>query len=160
MDGNSGSGGSSSCPIISADGRYVIFISGATNLVAGETNGAMDVYRRDLQTGTTALVSTESPSSGGLVPSGFYMRFACLQPGRPLHRIRSARNAIPRGIGLFWRDMNSGMANWFCRNINFSRPISMSADGQRVAYFDSLVPGFMSGMRICRPTSTPTRPPA
>src|SRR5260370_1067500 len=41
----------SSNPSISADGRYVAFISGAFNLVPGDTNGTQDVFVRDLQTG-------------------------------------------------------------------------------------------------------------
>ena len=35
------------------DGRVVIFGSDATNLVAGDTNDAVDVYRRNLETGVT-----------------------------------------------------------------------------------------------------------
>ena len=50
--------GPSSNPDLSADGRFVVFESSATNLVAGDTNGAPDVFVRDVQTGTTALVST------------------------------------------------------------------------------------------------------
>jgi Tol biopolymer transport system component len=49
--------GSSWAPAISADGRYVTFYSGATNLVAGDTNSNQDVFVRDRQTGTTTLVS-------------------------------------------------------------------------------------------------------
>jgi hypothetical protein len=33
-------------PSISADGRFVAFYSGATNLVPGDTNGAADAFRR------------------------------------------------------------------------------------------------------------------
>jgi Tol biopolymer transport system component len=33
-------------PAISADGRYVAFASFATNLVAGDTNGDLDVFVR------------------------------------------------------------------------------------------------------------------
>jgi hypothetical protein len=44
-------------PAISADGRYVAFISEATNLVAGDTNALADVFRHDTQTGTTIRVS-------------------------------------------------------------------------------------------------------
>ena len=50
-------------PAISADGRYVTFQSKASNLVAGDTNtnGAQtNVFVRDLQTGTTELVSVNS----------------------------------------------------------------------------------------------------
>ena len=42
------------------DGRYVIFASGATNLVAGDTSGLRDVFIRDLVSSTTVLVSTNS----------------------------------------------------------------------------------------------------
>ena len=34
-------------PSISADGRYIAFASGATNLVPGDTNGALDIFVRD-----------------------------------------------------------------------------------------------------------------
>ena len=44
-------------PSISADGRYVAFESAASNLVAGDTNGSWDVFRRDLATGDIVRVS-------------------------------------------------------------------------------------------------------
>jgi Tol biopolymer transport system component len=59
--------GFSSLPSISADGRYVAFHSSATNLVAGDTNGAFDVFVRDRQAGTTIRVSV---SSAGLQGDG------------------------------------------------------------------------------------------
>src|SRR3954447_11799842 len=49
--------GPSSNPDLSADGRFVVFESAASNLVNGDTDGVADVFVRDLQTGTTALVS-------------------------------------------------------------------------------------------------------
>jgi len=39
--------GNSFRPSISADGRYVAFVSEATNLVGSDTNGATDVFMRD-----------------------------------------------------------------------------------------------------------------
>ncbi len=50
----------SSSPSVSADGRYVAFESGATNLVAGDTNSTMDVFVRDLTSTTTVRVSVDS----------------------------------------------------------------------------------------------------
>ena len=47
-------------PSISADGRYVAFYSGATNLVAGDTNGCYDVFVRDRVAGTTVRASVDS----------------------------------------------------------------------------------------------------
>ena len=55
--------GASSNARISADGRFVVFTSLATNLVAGDTNGAADVFERDLATGQTTRVSV---SAGGV----------------------------------------------------------------------------------------------
>ena len=43
--------------VISADGRFVAFRSEASDLVATDTNGSLDVLVRDLQKGTTTLVS-------------------------------------------------------------------------------------------------------
>ena len=47
-------------PSISADGRYVAFISSAMNLVAGDTNGRDDVFVYDRQTGRTTRISVDS----------------------------------------------------------------------------------------------------
>jgi Tol biopolymer transport system component len=48
---------------VSEDGRYVTFVSDSPNLVPGDANGHIDVFRRDLQTQTTALVSLSTTSS-------------------------------------------------------------------------------------------------
>jgi Tol biopolymer transport system component len=56
--GTQGENGSQSyLPSMSADGRFVAFVSSTGNLVAGDTNGADDVFVRDRQTGTTERVS-------------------------------------------------------------------------------------------------------
>jgi Tol biopolymer transport system component len=44
-------------PRISTNGRYVVFESEATNLVADDSNGVADVFRHDRQTGETIRVS-------------------------------------------------------------------------------------------------------
>lgn len=50
---------------ISGDGRYVVFDSDADNLVPNDTNGAGDIFVRDLQLGTTTGV-TVSGNAGGM----------------------------------------------------------------------------------------------
>ncbi|MGE0360320.1 MAG: BACON domain-containing carbohydrate-binding protein [Vicinamibacterales bacterium] len=55
--GLGGAQASGSGPTISADGRWVAFVSGAANLVAGDTNGWPDVFVHDRQTGTTTRAS-------------------------------------------------------------------------------------------------------
>ncbi len=47
-------------PNVSADGRFVVFSSRASNLVTGDTNGSEDIFLTDLQTGTTILISVDS----------------------------------------------------------------------------------------------------
>jgi hypothetical protein len=76
--------GPSLVPSISADGRFVVFNSHASNLVANDANGTInDVFVHDLQTGTTSLVSVSSTgvqgNSSSLIPSvsadGRYVAF-------------------------------------------------------------------------------------
>jgi hypothetical protein len=45
---------------LSSNGRYVVFESGASNLVAGDTNSSWDIFVKDLQTGAIQRVSTNS----------------------------------------------------------------------------------------------------
>jgi Tol biopolymer transport system component len=54
---------------ISADGRYVVFASDATNLVASDTNGARDIFLRDLTLGTTIRISVASDGTQANGPS-------------------------------------------------------------------------------------------
>src|SRR5207248_3288317 len=50
---------------ISADGRFVAFLSSASNLVGGDTNGARDVFVRDRKAGKTRRVSVDSHGTQG-----------------------------------------------------------------------------------------------
>jgi Tol biopolymer transport system component len=52
-DGSEGNGGSGS-PSISADGRFVAFLSNASNLVAGDTNFQTDLFVRDTCAGASS----------------------------------------------------------------------------------------------------------
>lgn len=44
-------------PAVSADGRFVAFASSSDELVAGDDNGDVDVFVRDMRTGSTEVVS-------------------------------------------------------------------------------------------------------
>src|SRR2546426_7779837 len=57
-------------PSISRDGRFVVFVSDASNLVPGDTNGMLDVFVRDLIAGTTERVSVDSSGVEGNGASG------------------------------------------------------------------------------------------
>ena len=47
-------------PQMTPDGRYVLFRSEANNLFAFDSNGLDDLFVRDMQAGTTRLVSADA----------------------------------------------------------------------------------------------------
>jgi len=65
------SNGRSERGALSADGRFVAFMSLATNLVPQDTNGAYDVFVRDRLAGTTERVSVAASGEQGNGGSGF-----------------------------------------------------------------------------------------
>jgi Tol biopolymer transport system component len=101
--------GDSFAPAISADGRLVAFVSHATNLVGGDTNGASDVFVRDRENGRTMRVSVGSDGaqidSDAFGPSisgdGRYVAFAT-----------DAGNVVPgdmnRASDVFVHDRQTG----------------------------------------------------
>jgi Tol biopolymer transport system component len=62
-DGAQANNATTSHPAISADGRYTAFTSSASNLVAGDTNGILDVFVHDRDTAETRRVSVDSAGS-------------------------------------------------------------------------------------------------
>ncbi len=74
-EGTDSGAGASDEPSISADGRFVVFDSVANDLVATDTNGEMDVFVRDLQSGTTTLISVnkDGTDSGSVCFWGSYL---------------------------------------------------------------------------------------
>lgn len=56
-----GNGNPLNLPALSADGRYVAFSSTASNLIAGDTNGAADVFLRDVRAAHPVLAAPRSP---------------------------------------------------------------------------------------------------
>lgn len=59
-DGLSAGDGASGQPSISADGRFIAFASTATNLVAGATTGAQEIYLRDMCTGAGSTCAQQT----------------------------------------------------------------------------------------------------
>ena len=79
-DGVNPGNGDSFLPIISADGRYVLFHSGASNLAAGSVSGE-NLFFRDLQTGTTYVLTSGGVSSASMTPDGQSVAFIGKAPG-------------------------------------------------------------------------------
>ena len=74
-------------PSVSADGQRVAFLSHASNLVAGDTNGDDDVFVRDRAAGVTLLASVTSDgkqhtgiANPALSPDGRFVLFCAMGP--------------------------------------------------------------------------------
>ncbi len=129
----------SSDPSVSADGRYVVFTSTASNLVSGDTNGISDVFVRDLIAGTTTRVSVNSAQfqadgdSGSAVISanGRYIAFASAATNlTPQHQSQS----------IYVRDLISGTTTLVSvpldnsATFGYSSSPSISDDGRFVVF--------------------------
>lgn len=101
--------GGSMRPAISSDGRYVVFESAASNLVAGDTNGMSDVFVHDRNTGQTVRVSVSSAGNQG---SGFSTKPAISGDGRYVAFLSGAANLVVGDSNgrydVFLHDRNSG----------------------------------------------------
>ena len=97
-------------PAISADGRYVLFTSQGTNLVAGDTLGFLDIFRKDLVTGDLVLVSA---SSDGTTPANNESNGANMSAdGRYVVFSSLASNIVAADTNgksdVFWKDLTTG----------------------------------------------------
>jgi Tol biopolymer transport system component len=95
---------------ISADGRFVLFESRASDLVPGDTNQASDIFVRDLSSNLTLLVSV---GTNGAVGNGSSFSAALTPDGRFVAFVSTARNLVPgdtNGIAdVFVRDLQSNI---------------------------------------------------
>lgn len=98
--------GISDQPDVSANGRYVVFRSTASNLVAGDTNGRADVFVRDLLSNRTALMSS---GPRGVPGKGDAAEPAISADGRRATFFSTAANLVRgdvnRGGDVFYRDL-------------------------------------------------------
>jgi Tol biopolymer transport system component len=136
---NAGNGASSS-PVISADGRFVAFVSSATNLVTGVSG--QQVYLRDRQLGQTTLISL---SSGGVTSNGLVNSAPVISSdGQFIALVSNATNLIPgvSGQQIYLRDHIAGTTNLISQdnspspvagNASSDRP-SISSNGQFIAF--------------------------
>lgn len=80
---------------LSADGSAAVFTSEAPDLVAGDTNGFVDVFRRDLVRGTTTRISVSSTGVQGDGESGFTRDVAISADGRHAVFVSFATTLVP-----------------------------------------------------------------
>lgn len=81
VDGGAGGTSDSRGAAVSADGRYVAFLSNADNLSADDDNGVRNAFVRDLQTGVTTFVSRRSAADGGAGADGSTTRVSISADG-------------------------------------------------------------------------------
>ena len=143
--------GHSGYPSISADGRYVAFASGASNLASGDTNGVSDTFVHDRQTGQTMRVSISSDGTEGNNDSGGPSISA---DGRYVAFSSFAGNLVSGDTNgqsdIFVHDRQSGqttrvsVASDGTQGNDYSGYPSISADGHYVA-FSSFAGNLVSG---------------
>ena len=140
---------SSHAPAISADGGFIVFHANSA-LVPEDTNDTTDVYVRDIQAGTTIMVSAALDGTAGNSTS-FIQDIS--SDGRFVTFVSSATNLIPNDVvdteaNVYVRDLASGTTELVSvgtdgtrANVGFFDVPSISADGRFVAFstFDSLV---------------------
>lgn len=89
-----GGNGDSVQASISADGRFVAFSSGASNLVPDDTNGKPDVFVKDRQSGSITRAST-GPAGEAAGDASGYQGLAISADGRFVAFESSAANLVP-----------------------------------------------------------------
>lgn len=126
-------------PAISADGRYVAFVSNATNLVADQSGGVVaSIYRWDTHTGVVLRQPVGVDLNFGSVdPSisadGRFVAFASADPDLIAHE-------IPARSNIFIWDAESGSVHRQPLGVDGKAPNddsffpSISGDGTRVAF--------------------------
>jgi Tol biopolymer transport system component len=133
--------GQSCAPTISGDGRYVAFVSEASNLVLGDTNDLADVFVRDLVQGTTVRISV---ASNGVQANAESANPAISSDGRFVAFESRASNLCANDTNgdqdVFVRDLVScttervSVASNGEQAVGDSQTPSISADGRFVAF--------------------------
>ena len=148
--------GPSGAPLISADGSTVVFQSSATNLVAGDTNGADDVFAAPAAGGSPQLISVGpdgEPADGSstplaVTPDGRFVVFATMADNLGVQ--------VPHGVvEIYVFDRQTGNIDLVSKATSnapgnrSSGAAAISADGRYVAFTSvasNLVPGDTNGV--------------
>lgn len=150
-------------PVIDPAGRYVAFLSSATNLTANAIPGTWHTYLRDLQSGTTALVDADTNSAGSpvtftTVPSlsadARFVAFECADGGLVANDNNHFQDVFVRDLVAGTNELISichpALASATPNSFSLLSASSASADGRYIAYASeayNLVPGDTNGFR-------------
>ncbi|HUH08154.1 MAG TPA: hypothetical protein VML96_10150, partial [Egibacteraceae bacterium] len=141
---------------ISADGRYVVFDSAATNLVPGDTNAEHDVFVHDRDTGTTERISVRSngaqgnghSSAGAVSADGRFVAFHSLATNLIDGDTNAERDVFVHDRATGATQRVSIASDGAQSDANSGEP-AMSADGRLVAFqseASNLVAGDTNGV--------------
>ena len=140
----------SNFPSVSGDGRYVAYLSPATNLVAADTNGWTDAFVRDVVTNKNTLLSV---SSTGVQANGPTLTVVAAADGRHFLFTAGGTSLTPGDANatadVFVRDTTSATTTLVSATAtgasgnNASSAEAISSDGHYVA-FDSLATNLVS----------------
>ena len=156
---------SSFAAAIASGGRYVVFSSDASNLVAGDTNDETDVFRHDRTTGLTIRVSvgTDGQESGLFGSSSEPSvsddgRFVAFQSTSEVFSLGDQFGTPD----VFIRDVTAGRTTRIMSPtgpLGFASNPSLSGDGRTLAY-TAIVGGsnYMLHVRSPRPAVTSITP--
>ena len=161
-------------PTVSADGRFVGFASAGNDLVDGDTNGAVDVFLRDMVAGTTTMVSATQTGAPGDLSSGLTSSSGAHEisdDGRYVAFTSNATNLVPTPNNgkqqVYVKDMLTGVvtrasvdASNAAGNDTSSVP-ALSGNGRVVAFVSqaanfSLVSTSHTGQLFVRDLETAT----
>lgn len=160
-----GGGGDSELPVLSRDGRYVLFASTAHNLVSLATNrplpalfpAPINVYLRDRLKGSTVLVSVNRDGSGGgdgdsipigVSTNGRYALFESTADNLVAGDTNNAADVFVRDLAAGTTILVSVAANGGVGD-DASYSSVMTPDGRYVAFAsaaENLVPGDTNGI--------------
>ncbi len=143
--------GFSFTPVFSPDGTKVAFYSAASNLVSGDTNGVVDVFVKDLNTGAVTLVSKSASGQIGNLSSGSPV----FSPdGTKIAFFSDASNLVSGDTNgmtdIFVKDLNTGAVTLVSQTASGtlgnggSFGPAFSPDGTKIAFYSSAT-NFVSG---------------
>ncbi|HEU5063772.1 MAG TPA: hypothetical protein VFT79_11575 [Solirubrobacterales bacterium] len=144
--GAGGKGGDAASvePVVSGDGRFVVFASRAKNLSPAAKSGKQHIYAREMKTGTVTLVS-RADGAGGAAADGDSFEPSISADGRYVAFRSSAENLSAEDTDssdVFVRDLAAGTTTLVSRasgpagaaGEGESTDPSISADGRHVAF--------------------------
>lgn len=102
-------------PSVSADGRYIAFTSGASNLVTDDTNARSDIFVHDRLTGETTRISVDS--MGNQADGGSFIPVIASEGGYVVF-VSDAANLVPN-------DTN-GLSDTFLHNLETGTTVRVS----------------------------------